>query len=788
MWFQNRRCRDKQRKEATRLTGLNEKLSAMNRVLVEENDNLSKQAIQLVLQNQQMRKQLKELQNISGGSPCKVQEQGGAATTENSSESVVTSSLRQPTLHLPHDAGPLRLMAFAEDTLTEFLAKATGTAVEWIQMPGMKPGPDSLGIVAISHGSNGVAARACGLVGLEPAKIVDLLKNRTSWLSDCRRMDVLASFNTNGGGLVELLYIQMYAPTTLALPRDFCTLRYTTVLEDRNMVVCETSLSASHGEPAIAPSEQFVRAKMRSSGFLIRPYGNIGSIVHIVDHMDLQPGTVPEVLRPLYESSSVLAHKMTMKAMRHLRTVAHDADSESMPGRGLQPVVIRILSQRMARGFDEAVNCLPDDGWSSVASDGMDDVTISVNMSSTAQLSQRQFLLCDKFFSVGDGVLCARTSMLLQNVPPALLIRFLREHRSEWAELDICTDVAAALGSTVYGALGSGKGSTCYGPSPLLLAHSREQQELLELLQLESPSFLHDGSILSKDHFLLQLCTGLDEAAVGASAQLVFAPVNVTVSEDMPLMPSGFRVVPLDSSLADEYDMARTLDLASALEGGARGSAPLNERGSPSCPSRSILTIAFQFPCEVHACESVAIIARKYVRTVVASVLRVAMALASNLGSTAGVKQSPGTPELLVLVWKMLQSYRAHFGVELLRGQSGNIDGLFKLLWNHPDAIFCCIPKASPDIIFANQSGLDMLETTSSALQHIEWQKTLDENGRKSACTELTEVMQRGFACFPGGIRISSTGRMASYERAVAWKVDSDTLQCIAFMFIKWSF
>ena len=31
-----------------------------------------------------------------------------------------------------------RLTAIAEDTLTEFLAKATGTAVEWIQMPGMK--------------------------------------------------------------------------------------------------------------------------------------------------------------------------------------------------------------------------------------------------------------------------------------------------------------------------------------------------------------------------------------------------------------------------------------------------------------------------------------------------------------------------------------------------------------------------------------------------------------------------------------------------------------------------
>ena len=34
-----------------------------------------------------------------------------------------------------------------------------------------QPGPDSVGIFAISHRCNGVAARACGLVGLEPIKV-----------------------------------------------------------------------------------------------------------------------------------------------------------------------------------------------------------------------------------------------------------------------------------------------------------------------------------------------------------------------------------------------------------------------------------------------------------------------------------------------------------------------------------------------------------------------------------------------------------------------------------------
>lgn len=34
-----------------------------------------------------------------------------------------------------------------------------------------QPGPDSVGIFAISHSCSGVAARACGLVSLEPTKV-----------------------------------------------------------------------------------------------------------------------------------------------------------------------------------------------------------------------------------------------------------------------------------------------------------------------------------------------------------------------------------------------------------------------------------------------------------------------------------------------------------------------------------------------------------------------------------------------------------------------------------------
>ena len=43
-----------------------------------------------------------------------------------------------------------------------------------------------------------------------------------------------------------------------------------------------------------------------------------------------------------------------------------------------------------------------------------------------------------------------------------------------------------------------------------------------------------------------QLCSGVDEDAVGACAQLVFAPIDESFAHDVPLLPSGFRVTPLD--------------------------------------------------------------------------------------------------------------------------------------------------------------------------------------------------------------------------------------------------
>ena len=55
------------------------------------------------------------------------------------------------------------------------------------------------------------------------------------------------------------------------------------------MQVCERSVSASNGVAPMAPQVQpFIRAEMHASGCLIRPCDGLGSIVTIVDHMDLE--------------------------------------------------------------------------------------------------------------------------------------------------------------------------------------------------------------------------------------------------------------------------------------------------------------------------------------------------------------------------------------------------------------------------------------------------------------------------------------------------------------------
>ncbi|CAI0474722.1 unnamed protein product [Linum tenue] len=770
VWFQNRRCREKQRKEASRLQAVNRKLTAMNKLLMEENDRLQKQVSHLVYENSYFRQHTPKTT---------------LPTEDTSCESVVTIGQH----HVTPQQHPPRLLSIAEETLTEFLSKATGTAVEWVQMPGMKPGPDSIGIIAISHGCIGVAARACGLVGLEPTRVAEILKDRPSWFRDCRAVDVVNVLPTTNGGTIELLYMQLYAPTTLAPARDFWLLRYTSVLEDGSLVICERSLKNTQNGPSMPPVQHFVRAELLPSGYLIRPCEGGGSIIHIVDHLDLEPWSVPEVLRPLYESSTVLAQKTTMAALRQLRQIAQEVSQTNVSNCGRRPAALRALSQRLSRGFNEALNGFTDEGWSVLGNDGMDDVTILVN-SSPDKLMGLNLPFSNGFPAVTNAVLCAKASMLLQNVPPAILLRFLREHRSEWADNGIDAYSAAAIKVGPCSLPGSRVGG--FGGQVILpLAHTIEHEEFLEVVKLESIAYSPEEAMMPRDIFLLQLCSGMDENAVGTCAELIFAPIDASFADDAPLLPSGFRIIPLDTG-KEASSPNRTLDLASALEIGQAGNKGSNDSSaSPGCV-RSVMTIAFEFAFESHMQEHVASMARQYVRSIISSVQRVALALSpSNLGSLAGLRSPLGTPEAQTLARWIFQSYRVYLGVELLKSNNeAGGDSILKSLWHHSDAMMCCSLKALPVFTFANQAGLDMLETTLVALQDISLEKIFDDQGRKTLCTEFPQIMQQGFACLQGGICVSSMGRPISYERAVAWKVlnEEENAHCICFMFVNWSF
>ncbi|EAZ25309.1 hypothetical protein OsJ_09120 [Oryza sativa Japonica Group] len=783
VWFQNRRCRDKQRKESSRLQAVNRKLTAMNKLLMEENERLQKQVSQLVHENAHMRQQL----------------QNTPLANDTSCESNVTT----PQNPLRDASNPSGLLSIAEETLTEFLSKATGTAIDWVQMPGMKPGPDSVGIVAISHGCRGVAARACGLVNLEPTKVVEILKDRPSWFRDCRNLEVFTMIPAGNGGTVELVYTQLYAPTTLVPARDFWTLRYTTTMEDGSLVVCERSLSGSGGGPSAASAQQYVRAEMLPSGYLVRPCEGGGSIVHIVDHLDLEAWSVPEVLRPLYESSRVVAQKMTTAALRHIRQIAQETSGEVVYALGRQPAVLRTFSQRLSRGFNDAISGFNDDGWSIMGGDGVEDVVIACNSTKKIRSNSNAGIA----FGAPGGIICAKASMLLQSVPPAVLVRFLREHRSEWADYNIDAYLASTLKTSACSLTGLRPMRFSGSQIIIPLAHTVENEEILEVVRLEGQPLTHDEALLSRDIHLLQLCTGIDEKSVGSSFQLVFAPID-DFPDETPLISSGFRVIPLDMKTLElieafgfKYSLGkikqdgassgRTLDLASSLEVGSATAQASGDASADDCNLRSVLTIAFQFPYELHLQDSVAAMARQYVRSIVSAVQRVSMAISpSQTGLNAGQRIISGFPEAATLARWVCQSYHYHLGVELLSQSDGDAEQLLKMLWHYQDAILCCSFKEKPVFTFANKAGLDMLETSLVALQDLTLDRIFDEPGKEALFSNIPKLMEQGHVYLPSGVCMSGMGRHVSFDQAVAWKVlaEDSNVHCLAFCFVNWSF
>jgi hypothetical protein len=96
VWFQNRRCREKQRQESSRLLSVNAKLAASNKFLMEENERLSKHSLQLTLENHVLCQELQQMPAASLGGIRNQLDQAALASTETSSDSVVSGGGLHP--------------------------------------------------------------------------------------------------------------------------------------------------------------------------------------------------------------------------------------------------------------------------------------------------------------------------------------------------------------------------------------------------------------------------------------------------------------------------------------------------------------------------------------------------------------------------------------------------------------------------------------------------------------------------------------------------------------------
>ncbi|KAF6144095.1 hypothetical protein GIB67_007556, partial [Kingdonia uniflora] len=162
--------------------------------------------------------------------------------------------------------------------------------------------------------------------------------------------------------------------------------------------------------------------------------------------------------------------------------------------------------------------------------------------------------------------------------------------------------------------------------------------KFLEVIKLENIGHYPEDSIMSRDMFLLQACSGMDDNFVGTCAELIFEPIDSTFADDAPLLPSGFRILPVDFTV-DASSPNRTLDLASALEIGPTGNRAAGDNSGNCASMRSVMTLAFQFAFESHLQENVASMARQYIHCIISFVQRVTLALSpSLLNSHSGLR------------------------------------------------------------------------------------------------------------------------------------------------------
>ncbi|GER48937.1 homeobox leucine-zipper protein [Striga asiatica] len=730
IWFQNRRSREKQKKESDDIMLENRRLTAANNLLRQENDELQQQLTSHITTFD-----LDHL--LEEHHP----EMSSTAADKNNS-----------------------LFSLAAEIRKEFLSKAIGTAINWTLAPGLKL--DSVGVYGtlyIPSTCDGVAARACASITFDPFKAssiiiflehaiyilylemtFEMLKDRPSWSRFCRGMDVVAEYPTNGGA-IELIYTKYYAPTTMALARDFWTLRYSSVLDDGSLVVCEKSISDSDAGPSSPAALEFVRGRMLASGYMICP-GKGGSTIHIVEHYDFEASSIPVVVRPLYESSELLGKKTIVPALLYIEHMANETSGIPRHSCYEDPALLRCFCLRLSRSFNDAINCFSEDGWTLMNANSSDDIIMSTKRTTNFGV-----------YANCDSILCLKASLLLQNVFPASLVKLLAECRAAWMGFSFNDHIVASSPAPFAF---QGIDISCVSEFSALFGQTNNKDEAVEIIRLDRAD--RQRNYYLGDFVHLQMINGMADNGFGACSELIFAPIDETSPNDASYLSCGFRIFLLGSDTASS--------------------------GLPP----SMLVLAFQFPYEAQNLDEIEAVAKLYVKHVISCVKMISEEVAyvgfvnPAEASSAIFSRETFSENLASMIH---QSYRSSLGVDMIGLNLETPNSLSDQIQRHHYAILCFSSMSDTVCVYANRAALNMLQTTPGNLQMLTVERFFVDSNISLAPVFQT-VMLQGYAFLPPGRFESAINRMVFYKQALVLQLQppDGSFNGFALAFINLSF
>ncbi|KAL0303156.1 UNVERIFIED_CONTAM: Homeobox-leucine zipper protein REVOLUTA [Sesamum radiatum] len=458
-----------------------------------------------------------------------------------------------------------------------------------------------------------------------------------------------------------------------------------------------------------------------------------------------------------------------MKALEYIEHIASETHDKTSHAYSEGPAFLRSFSQRLSRGFNDAINGFTEDGWTLLDADAPGDIIVSVKRLKNFEDSRNY-----------DSVICMKASLLLQKVLPARLTMVLKERRSCWMNINLADHTAVFLGPTCF----AFPGSSTYNLSEtgVLLGHTNNNDdEILEVLRFDRIAH-PQHNVSSGDLYHLQICNGMKDSGIGACSELIFAPIDRTIPNDAVLLSSGFRIISLPPNAGSQ----------SSANMNSTGPSNTTDVGTAASNPSSVLILAFQFPFDTHLQDKVASVARKYVQHVISYVKNIsleAMPSGSNPEANSntsdpatGLMIAPDSTYAATLANLICQSYRQ---IEFRCGH----------VWLQlPEyRLFLGTDTASPSLpvcLYANQAGLDLLETTANNLLSLTVDRVLGGSNNFSLSSILPTIMQQGYAILPPGCCISEMNRQVSYEQAVVWRVQGSdgSVPCLALAFMNWSF